>query len=264
MTKPKKTNPPISSTCSLSKAPPPISPLRGSSYVRPKPKDERLPRWSKWRLMPTVELWEAVALWLNIEPDKIKTDGNAWMGDSPPFDEGEEFSDRLSVLQANSNRTNFPTPCKLNMGEWYRSGVRLDEFASWAISVAEWPIPDELKAIAANIAPTMPVSAPVADIVKADTPDETLAAMFDAVTVEALEKMFPANGKWKSWAEKAARYGLKGAREGRALFNPYKAGVWFLTEGITGWDIARLNRTLANNLPARSRDDAHLLTRSID
>ena len=148
-------------------APPPITPSRASSYVRPKPKDERLPRWSKWRLMPTVEQWEAVALWLNIEPDKIKTDGNAWMGRSHPFDEGEEFDDRLSVLQANSNRTNFPTPCKLNMGKWYKSGVRLDEFAAWALSVAEWDIPDELKAIAAKVAPPMPANEPVTAMEKA-------------------------------------------------------------------------------------------------
>ena len=45
--------------------------------------------------------------------------------------------------------------------------------------------------------------------------DKTLAALFDPVPVEALEKMFPACRQWKEWTERAARNGLKAAREGR-------------------------------------------------
>ena len=98
----------------------------------------------------------------------------------------------------------------------------------------------------------------------ADDHDKTLAALFDPVPVEELEKMFPAGGKWKLWAEKAASNGLKNARTNRAKFNPYIAGKWFVSNGAEGWDTARRNRVLANNLPARSRDDAHLLTGGID
>lgn len=94
--------------------------------------------------------------------------------------------------------------------------------------------------------------------------DKTLAALFDPVPVEALEKMFPSNGKWKSWAEKAKANGLIDARERTAKFNPYKAGLWFVQKGGPGWDNDRLYRTLANNLPARSRDSVHLLTVGID
>lgn len=91
--------------------------------------------------------------------------------------------------------------------------------------------------------------------------DKILAALFDPVPVESLEKMFPAMGKWRAWADKANANGLKAAaKEQRGTFNPYKAGVWFVSKGVEGWDNARLNRTLANNLPARSHDDAHLLT----
>lgn len=132
----------------VSKAPPPITPIRGNNYVPQKPKDERLPRWNKWRLMPEVKMWEAIALSLNVEPDKIKTSSTAWMGAEHPFDEGEEFNDRLAVLRANSGRANFPTPCTLNMGEWYSCGVRLNEFSSWALSVTEWGLPPELVAMA--------------------------------------------------------------------------------------------------------------------
>jgi len=93
---------------------------------------------------------------------------------------------------------------------------------------------------------------------------KTLAALFDPVPVAALEKMFPTNGKWKKWAEKAKANGLIDAREGTAKFNPYKAGAWFVNRGANGWDTAHLYRTLAKNLPPRSRDDAHLLTWDIE
>jgi hypothetical protein len=89
--------------------------------------------------------------------------------------------------------------------------------------------------------------------------DEILAELFDPVKVTALEKMFVAEGKWKSWVERAAANGLKESRVVRGQFNPYKAGLWFLNRGIYGWDRARLIRVLANNLPARSIDSKHLL-----
>lgn len=97
-----------------------------------------------------------------------------------------------------------------------------------------------------------------------DDHGETLAALFDPLPVEALEKMFPANGKWKSWAERAKRNGLIDARVKTAMFNPYRAGMWFVYKGAKEYDIARLYRTLANNLPARSLDDKHLLTGGIN
>jgi len=91
--------------------------------------------------------------------------------------------------------------------------------------------------------------------------EKNLAVLFDLVTVAALEKTFPADGQWKNWAERASRSGLKdAAKEGRGKFNPYKAAVWFLSQGIVGWDLARCHRALVNNLPARSLDDKHLLT----
>lgn len=94
--------------------------------------------------------------------------------------------------------------------------------------------------------------------------DDTLSALFDPVPVEALEKMFPADGKWRGWADKAKANGLKKARISRAKFNPYKAGMWFFNLGVKDWDMARIYRTLVKNLPGRSKDYAHLLTGHID
>lgn len=87
-----------------------------------------------------------------------------------------------------------------------------------------------------------------------------LAALFDPVKVATLEAMFP-DAKWGRYAEKAPRNGLKGARVGRGVFNPYLAARWWLrTQAPAGWKWERCARVLANNLPARSRDSKHLLT----
>lgn len=87
-------------------------------------------------------------------------------------------------------------------------------------------------------------------------PEDIISALFDPVKIEVLEKMFPANGKWVGWAERASTNGLKFARSQHGKYNPYLAALWFLNQGLSGWDMARLNRVLANNLPARSKDEA--------
>ena len=158
----------------ISKAPPQIEPLAGGRHSReldyPKPKAEsrvtgsgkpsqphslrkprpepRAPRWPKWRLMPEVKVWQAVALSLGIEPEQVRTESNAWMGAKYPFDEGDDFTDRLDVTIANMHdRARFPTPCTVNMGHAYLNGTHLAEFARFAVEVARWDVPDELHAL---------------------------------------------------------------------------------------------------------------------
>jgi len=88
---------------------------------------------------------------------------------------------------------------------------------------------------------------------------ENLAALFDPVTVEQLEKMFPASGKWKSWSERGAKNGLREAKVQHARLNPYQAAMWFVAKKIEGWDLARCHRVLAKNLPARSKGKENML-----
>lgn len=96
--------------------------------------------------------------------------------------------------------------------------------------------------------------------------DAKLAALFDAVKVAQLEAMFPDRdagnkNRWPSYVERANRNGLKdAAKEGPAIFNPYRAAVWWLTTGPKDWKLERCLRVLANNLPARSIDSKHMLT----
>jgi hypothetical protein len=94
--------------------------------------------------------------------------------------------------------------------------------------------------------------------------DRMVADLFDPVSVAALSKMFP-DDKWPSLAERARRNGLDVARTGRRVFNPYLAATWWLNrQKPTGWDLARVRRTLANNLPTRSLDLKHLVTGDIE
>lgn len=253
----------------VTKAPPPITPLRGgSNYRRPRVTTAKAPDWKTWQHYPKVEVWQACALALNIDPDSMKRE-YSWMAESHiienesfPSDEHADSFDKLSrLLEANlGNRQHFTQPHDY-------AYVRLPEFAAWCLYIGH-EVPPELAALAkaAPQAAEIVETAPVEQDAHADDDDydQKLAALFDPMPVEALEKMFPATGKWKSWAEKARDNKLKNARETTARFNPYKAGVWFVNKGMEGWDIARLYRTLANNLPARSRDDAHLLTAGID
>lgn len=102
------------------------------------------------------------------------------------------------------------------------------------------------------------------------TPEEhvqELASLFDPVHYETLEKMFPTgkeNG-WRSFADKASANGLIAARQGRGMFNPMLAGLWWLDKKHPiGWHLERVNRVLAKNLPPRSRGNERLLTGDYD
>lgn len=122
----------------------PITPIQGSSYLVPKDTG-RKPRWQKWRLIPVVDLWQAVALSLNIEPEKVEIDKFQLMDTDHPFDEGNDFKDRLAVLRQHaSNRQYFPTSCSLSLSHWYDCKIRLDEFSTWCIQVG-YEIPTELE-----------------------------------------------------------------------------------------------------------------------
>lgn len=116
-----------------------------------------------------------------------------------------------------------------------------------------------------GIAPPAADATDAADEISPTGDNEELAALFDPVKFAQLETMFPCNGKWKSYAERAARNGLKtAAKEGRGLFNPYRAALWWLTTGPSSWSWEKCLRKLANNLPDRSRDSKHLLTGEFD
>ena len=86
------------------------------------------------------------------------------------------------------------------------------------------------------------------------------AELFPPVAHTALESMFPAGGKWASWAERASRNDLKLARRERGLFNPYLASQWWLTrKKPKGWDSEKCLRVLVRNFPNETQDHHDLL-----
>ncbi len=250
----------------VSKAPPPITPLR-HTYKSPKQIDENLPDWNFWKHKTKWKLWESVCLACNCNPDK-ENYNDRYNFSEHGIGSNTKFKMLLRLLRdrvCNSQwREFFSDVVRVPNADFI--SVRPSEFAAWCLHIG-YDIPPELAALAGDApqaAAAKMKAVPAEQPTSLDYHDEKLARLFEPVPVEALEKMFPASGKWQSWADKAKNNGLIDAREAPARFNPYKAGVWFVNKGITGWDTARLNRTLANNLPARSHDDAYLLTGGID
>lgn len=255
---------------------------RGSGFApsfSPPPIIIKTINWEVWGNMLEVEWHEACALALNVDPSLVVEVCDDMHPHASfyrmPSEIKEDFSDLMKLL-----RSNLPGFTKT-----HRNTVLLQEFANWCVRINWKNIPSKLAAMAKDApqaASTTRDEAALAAKVEdgsvtsqggdnrekqapaADDYAEELAALFEPVTVEALEKMFPAAGKWKGWAEKAKANKLIGARTDRGLFNPYKAGVWLLSTGIKDWDIARLNRVLAKNLPARSHNKGNMLVGDID
>ena len=83
--------------------------------------------------------------------------------------------------------------------------------------------------------------------------DDEFVKLFDPVGINELEKMFSTE-KWELWADKAKANGLVSARVGRSKFNPYLAALWMLNKkNPRGFDLAKCQRILANNLPTRNK-----------
>lgn len=166
--------------------------------------------------------------------------------------------------------------------------VHLGDFIEWA---AEWAANNNVKmaqsaiAIAREecklpdsddsdsaVAQTNTVIEPSSDDFQGQTDDasgsnegDDIADLFEPVRVAALEKMFPANGQWTRWAERAKRNGLHSARANRGAFNPYNAARWFLDQGAPGWDWDKCCRVLLKNAPPNKREEIELaLTGKID
>jgi hypothetical protein len=210
----------------------------------------------------------------------------------------ESYQSRIDIASAHLNSNGLLRPIGGLQGRPRERRLLLPAFVRWAVSMG-WEMPVELCAIgkaaesvddAHDPLPTendqqrARVAERDLDDRQAGAPEErkaveannsiqdatagdaelTFVALFDPVKVKTLEKMFPASGKWKNWVERAKSNKLIDARVKRGYFNPYRAALWFLQKGIEDWDLARCHRVLAKNLPARSRDNAHLLTGELE
>ncbi len=152
-------------------------------------------------------------------------------------------------------------------------GERTGTFVEGSPTIASDPAPDAALSLQVihdrfssdeHIAPGSPIVSGHPSEAIMSAADRSLACLFEPVTLVALERIFPTGGRWKKWGERAARNGLHEARQGKGLFNPYLAAIWFLRQGESDWDLARCHRVLVKNLPARSRGEEYKLTGLLD
>jgi hypothetical protein len=99
-------------------------------------KDDRSPNWAKWKHIPDLMLWQAVALSLNVDPDKADR-GHSWRA------EGQEFKNRLEVLQAQVRNSRIKVST-LSISDPEEHRVPAADLSTWALSIG-WKIPAELK-----------------------------------------------------------------------------------------------------------------------
>ena len=102
----------------------------------------RTPNWRKWRHVPNVRLWEAVALSLDIEPDLVQWSAG-WADGAPIYKESLSFNDRLFVAKRNLSTTRMLEPTMIALGKPEQCEVSLAKFSAWACSI-DWEIPQQL------------------------------------------------------------------------------------------------------------------------
>jgi hypothetical protein len=133
----------------ISKAPPPISPLRGSGSMRsalsPKPNNAH-PNWAKWKHMPEVEATQACALALNVDPASMTLGTHGWLAHGVDFPENfpsdevaGQFKNLMEIAKANNLLT-------------IHFKINLPVFAAWCVPVVRdltgREIPPELAELA--------------------------------------------------------------------------------------------------------------------
>ena len=101
----------------------------------------RKPNWKKWSLMPDAQIWEVVALSLNIDPSKVKHNPHSWMLGSGEklFTESQQFNDRIDIIKRNLNQSILKIT-ELNLVDSVKVKVTIASFALFAQKV-NWKLP---------------------------------------------------------------------------------------------------------------------------
>lgn len=111
--------------------------------------ENRKPNWNKWKLIHDAEVWQVIALSLDIDPAKVTRSKQDWMAGSHYVNhEGLIFQDRLDIVKGNFAEIDQKPKHKGSYGSAY-CYISIANFAHWAIS-KEINIPDEMKELAKN------------------------------------------------------------------------------------------------------------------
>jgi hypothetical protein len=161
----------------ISSAPPPPTPIgHGGSYIS---EPRSIPaRWPVWRALPHAQLWQAVALSLNLEPIQAMLDqvGRYPLRHARP-DVPAEFLDRLAVCQRALSMAGPIKPqgplCR-GMLQSPLCDVLVAEVAAFLV-LAEFSVPDEMRQTTPPVAESADTE-PVPNEPKTDRQDRRLRA----------------------------------------------------------------------------------------
>ena len=124
------------------------------------------PDWDFWCAMPRAQVWQVVALSMDIEPEQVPWNPHGWMGAESPHIDDERFRirrlgdpgifrKRVKLLVASLFNRDLFTPGALVIGTPHRADVGMAEFARWALSTPYFnPLPERLQSLGA--APAVP------------------------------------------------------------------------------------------------------------
>lgn len=109
--------------------------------------NSRKPNWEKWKLIPDANVWQVVALSLDIDPDRVTKYADDWKaGGRFVNHEGDQFRDRVDIIRANIKTIAHLSRAIDKNGIEYNE-LNIANFAQWAIS-NNIVIPDQMKALA--------------------------------------------------------------------------------------------------------------------
>jgi hypothetical protein len=120
---------------------------------------DRSPNWRVWRSRKGCELWQAVFLSMNIEPECMEAAFDQWMHTdrkSPSGSIGAEFCDRMMVARTNVSESGpiYPMARRLGPYQHPRVEVVLREVAAFFNGLAaDFPTPREFKEFAGDLVP---------------------------------------------------------------------------------------------------------------
>ena len=109
--------------------------------------------WDHWLKMPTIKLWQAVALSMYVAPENFRAINNqfdAWLEEEveKPDVQRDIFRSRLELLKAHVFDTDNLNVASINANN-SNSRVYLNDFVDWTLKV-KWDIPKELETLVAT------------------------------------------------------------------------------------------------------------------
>lgn len=152
--------------------------------------------WELWAFIPQCELWQAVALSLDLEPPKYSHEVRGWPS---------EYERRLKIATAHIECKN------LAHNKFGCENVNLTVFCAWAQSLG-WSLPDRFPCAGA----TQPKAPPAANTKKYLTKQQIITA-FEGLhfTAEQWKKYLADTPKWLETCREQ-----RGSKSATALWNP--------------------------------------------